>query len=78
MNLEDLGWGEPFASAFAASDPDGGTPARVIAVHRGHRRGAAYLVVDGCHTGTDAPRAVLFIEHGRFARGAHAGSEQPE
>ena len=36
MNLEDLGWGEPFASAFAASDVDGGAPARVIAVHRGH------------------------------------------
>jgi ribosome biogenesis GTPase / thiamine phosphate phosphatase len=35
LNLEDLGWGEPFASAFAASDLDGCAPARVVAVHRG-------------------------------------------
>ena len=52
MNLEDLGWGEPFASAFAASDPDRSTPARVIAVHRGHlvvagAQGEALAVVAG-------------------------------
>jgi ribosome biogenesis GTPase len=35
LNLEDLGWGEPYASAFAASDLDGCAPARVVAVHRG-------------------------------------------
>jgi ribosome biogenesis GTPase / thiamine phosphate phosphatase len=33
--LTDLGWGEPFASAFAALDPRAGAPARVVAVHRG-------------------------------------------
>ena len=52
MNLEDLGWGEPFASAFAASDPDGCAPARVVAVHRGHlvvagAQGEALAVVAG-------------------------------
>jgi len=52
LNLEDLGWGEPFASAFAASDFDGGAPARVIAVHRGHlvvagAQGEALAVVAG-------------------------------
>ena len=35
MLLTDLGWGEPFASAFAALDPRAGAPARVVAVHRG-------------------------------------------
>ena len=52
MNLEDLGWGEPFASAFAALDLDGSAPARVIAVHRGHlvvagTQGEALAVVAG-------------------------------
>jgi ribosome biogenesis GTPase len=52
LNLEDLGWGEPFASAFAASDLDGNAPARVIAVHRGHlvvagAQGEALAVVAG-------------------------------
>jgi ribosome biogenesis GTPase / thiamine phosphate phosphatase len=52
LNLEDLGWGEPFASAFAASDRDGCAPARVVAVHRGHlvvagAQGEALAVVAG-------------------------------
>jgi ribosome biogenesis GTPase / thiamine phosphate phosphatase len=52
LNLEDLGWGEPFASAFAASNLDGCAPARVIAVHRGHlvvagAQGEALAVVAG-------------------------------
>jgi ribosome biogenesis GTPase / thiamine phosphate phosphatase len=52
LNLEELGWGEPFASAFAASDPDGGTPARVVAVHRGRLvvagpQGESFAVVAG-------------------------------
>jgi ribosome biogenesis GTPase len=52
LNLEDLGWGEPFASAFAASDVEGCAPARVIAVHRGHlvvagAQGEALAVVAG-------------------------------
>ena len=52
MNLEDLGWGELFASAFAASDHDGCAPARVVAVHRGHlviagAQGEALAVVAG-------------------------------
>src|SRR3954462_11259139 len=52
LNLEDLGWGEPFASAFAASEHDGNAPARVVAVHRGHlvvagAQGEALAVVAG-------------------------------
>ena len=52
MNLEELGWGEPFASAFAASDIDDGTPARVVAVHRGRLvvagpQGESFAVVAG-------------------------------
>jgi ribosome biogenesis GTPase len=52
LNLEDLGWGEPFASAFAASDLDGCAPARVVAVHRGRlvvagTQGEAFAVVAG-------------------------------
>jgi ribosome biogenesis GTPase len=52
LNLEDLGWGEPFASAFAASDLDGCTPARVVAVHRGRLvvagpQGESFAVVAG-------------------------------
>jgi ribosome biogenesis GTPase len=52
LNLEDLGWGEPFASAFAASDLDGCVPARVVAVHRGRLvvagpQGESFAVVAG-------------------------------
>jgi ribosome biogenesis GTPase len=52
LNLEDLGWGEPFASAFAASELDGCTPARVVAVHRGRlvvagTQGESFAVVAG-------------------------------
>ena len=57
MNLEDLGWGEPFASAFAASDLDGCTPARVVAVHRGR------LVVAGPHGESFAVVAGRVPEH---------------
>ena len=57
MNLEELGWGEPFASAFAASDLDGCTPARVVAVHRGR------LVVAGPHGESFAVVAGRVPEH---------------
>jgi ribosome biogenesis GTPase / thiamine phosphate phosphatase len=57
LNLEDLGWGEPFASAFAASDLDGCAPARVVAVHRGR------LVVAGPQGETFATIAGRVPEH---------------
>jgi ribosome biogenesis GTPase / thiamine phosphate phosphatase len=54
LNLENLGWGEPFASAFAAaaSDLDGCAPARVVAVHRGRlvlsgANGETFAIVPG-------------------------------
>jgi ribosome biogenesis GTPase len=52
LNLEDLGWGEPYASAFAASELDGCVPARVVAVHRGRlvvagTQGESFAVVAG-------------------------------
>jgi hypothetical protein len=35
LNLEDLGWGEPFASGFArAADRDGCAPAAIVAATR--------------------------------------------
>jgi ribosome biogenesis GTPase len=35
LTLQELGWGEPFASAFEQLPRDGLVPARVTAVHRG-------------------------------------------